>query len=347
MLTIVTIAMFFLLSGAILGFFGILLQKRKIITQLKEEIKKLELYREFAMTEKEWQDRIDYLKYEYNDRCKDEAVLDQMISQESKTLTQIQESIKALDGEYTSRVANLENQYGLVVDGFQAKCDLAKEQIKQENKQFLTDQSDALLKDMADITEYFKDKIQACIIEYEKYQNTFEEAKKNANLALAAALAQQKEQDAIDFARIQLLAQDIREIYKLHEIANDLRNPEPLNKVIWKVYYQTPTGEMIKRVLGTSPKCGIYKITHISTGKSYIGQSVDVATRWKQHIKRGLGADPITRNKLYPAMNELGPENFTFALLEECPKEQLSEREKFWISYYQTYDFGYNETIGG
>lgn len=73
----------------------------------------------------------------------------------------------------------------------------------------------------------------------------------------------------------------------------------------------------------------------------------NIADRWIQHVKRGLGAEPTTRNKLYPAMTEAGPENFTFELLEECPREQLNKREKFWIEYYHGQDFGYNETAGG
>jgi predicted GIY-YIG superfamily endonuclease len=59
---------------------------------------------------------------------------------------------------------------------------------------------------------------------------------------------------------------------------------------------------MIGRVLGTGVKTGIYKITCLENGKCYVGQAVDAASRWKQHIKRGLGAEAPTRNKLYPAM---------------------------------------------
>ena len=74
----------------------------------------------------------------------------------------------------------------------------------------------------------------------------------------------------------------------------------------------------------------------------YVGQSVGVAERWRQHIKRGLGAEPATRNKLYPAMEEFGVENFTFELLEECPKDKLDEREIFWQQFYHARDFGYS-----
>lgn len=68
----------------------------------------------------------------------------------------------------------------------------------------------------------------------------------------------------------------------------------------------------------------------------------DVAERWKQHIKRGIGADPPTQNKLYPAMLEVGIENFTFELIEECAPAQLTEREKFYIDFYKAQEFGYS-----
>mgnify|MGYP003295779629 CR=1 FL=1 len=113
----------------------------------------------------------------------------------------------------------------------------------------------------------------------------------------------------------------------LKNVAPYLRDKEPLNKVIWKVYYEKPTADMVGRVVGSGIHTGIYKITDIESGKCYVGQAANIADRWKQHIKRGLGAETPTRNKLYPAMNSIGPENFTFEIIEECPKEELSNRE--------------------
>ena len=59
---------------------------------------------------------------------------------------------------------------------------------------------------------------------------------------------------------------------------------------------------------------GIYKITDLVTGKSYIGQSVDIKERLKTHIKTGLSSS-ISTNKLYQAMKKDGVENFTFEIL--------------------------------
>ena len=46
-------------------------------------------------------------------------------------------------------------------------------------------------------------------------------------------------------------------------------------------------------------------------------------------------------------MQKYGVWSFAFELIEQCPKEQLNEREKFYISLYQTDKFGYNMTQGG
>lgn len=145
-----------------------------------------------------------------------------------------------------------------------------------------------------------------------------------------------------NFYRIQLSEIDIDEIEKLRSVEPYLRDKEPLNKVIWKVYYEKPTNDLIGRVIGSGTHTGIYKITHINSQKCYVGQAANLGDRWKQHIKRGVGADAPTRNKLYPAMRELGPENFTFEVIEECDRSLLDSREDYWQEYFKAKEFGYS-----
>lgn len=45
-------------------------------------------------------------------------------------------------------------------------------------------------------------------------------------------------------------------------------------------------------------------------------------------------------------MQKDGVWNFTFELLEECPKELLNEKERFWIEMYQSNKFGLNTMKG-
>ena len=66
----------------------------------------------------------------------------------------------------------------------------------------------------------------------------------------------------------------------------------------------------------------------------------------KQHIKCGLGIEASATNKLYNSMQKDGVWNFSFELLEECPREKLNEAEKRWIEIYRSNDLGYNLTKG-
>lgn len=163
--------------------------------------------------------------------------------------------------------------------------------------------------------------------------------------AIAAAEAAKREEEKrlnIDFYRCMLTPIDIEEIAAIRSVAHLLRDPEPINKVIWKVYYEKPYTDLIGRVIGSGIHCGIYKITNIENQKCYIGQAANLAERFRQHIKRGIGAEPATRNKLYPAMQEIGVENFTFEVIEECERSLLDEREDYWQDFYKAKEFGYS-----
>lgn len=163
---------------------------------------------------------------------------------------------------------------------------------------------------------------------------------------VAAAVEASKRQEAMEtqqnFYRIQLSDIDLAEIEKLREVELYMRNKEAVNKVIWKVFYEKPTTDLIGRVIGTGSQTGIYKITNIQNQKCYVGQAVNLGERWKQHIKKGLGADAPTRNKLYPVMKEIGPENFTFEVVEICDRTQLDSREDYWQEYFKAKEFGYS-----
>ena len=160
--------------------------------------------------------------------------------------------------------------------------------------------------------------------------------------AVAAAKRAEEMKDNLAFYRIQLSQDDIKEIELLRSVEPYLRDKEPLNKVIWKCYYEKPTTDMIGRVVGSGVQTGIYKLTEIETGKCYVGQAANIADRWKQHIKRGVGAETPTRNKLYPAMIAAGPENFTFEVVEICDRTALDAREDYWQDYFKAKEFGYS-----
>ena len=199
----------------------------------------------------------------------------------------------------------------------------------------------------------YQDNIQDFEVEYQKTVTELMEQYKllEGNVALmratndaavAAAKRAEEMKNQQDYYRIQLTAADLHEIELLRQVEPYLRDKEPLNKVIWKCYYEKPTTDLLGRVIGAGVHTGIYKITEIESGKCYVGQAANIADRWKQHIKRGVGAETPTRNKLYPAMIAAGPENFTFEVVELCDRQLLDEREDYWQDYFKAKEFGYS-----
>ncbi len=89
--------------------------------------------------------------------------------------------------------------------------------------------------------------------------------------------------------------------------------------------------------------CGIYCITHKETGKQYCGQSVDCFERWKQHSTPKKASAGIKG-----AIMKYGVGEFSFAILEECKREELNERECWWIATLGCMaPAGFNLTSGG
>ena len=265
------------------------------------------------------------LKSEYS------ALIDKTLAQEQhikKIQQQAEDSANAIY-EKSFELAN--ERMSAAAEKMSAEYEEARQKAEQEYIELMACQSATLVKEL-DATN--------TAIKNAELQLAGLTAKVSA--AVAAAKRQEEMETAQDFYRLNLPDIDIEEIVKLREVTVLLRDSEPLNKVIWKVYYEKPYTDLIGRVVGTGVHTGIYKITNIKSQKCYVGQAADIASRWKQHIKRGIGAEAPTRNKLYPAMLEHGVENFTFEIVEECSRAQLNEREDYWQDYFGAKEFGYS-----
>lgn len=90
---------------------------------------------------------------------------------------------------------------------------------------------------------------------------------------------------------------------------------------------------------------GIYRIVNIQNGYSYIGQSTDLVRRFFDHIYI-KSITPKTQ-AIDRAIVEYGIANFTFQILELCKPEDLDYKEDYYIKFFQSVDFGYNEVYGG
>lgn len=88
---------------------------------------------------------------------------------------------------------------------------------------------------------------------------------------------------------------------------------------------------------------GIYKFTNKINKKVYIGKSINIQRRYREHINLKPGNDVF-----HAALIKYGIENFNFEVIEECGIEELNEKEKYYICYFNSLiPNGYNVSTGG
>ena len=272
----------------------------------------------------ETQDNIRVVKSEYID-------LQKQYKQLLKEKDELLADLHSKELEFKTLESGLQDRLSVAADNMGKKY---QKDIEDYEKQYQSVMND-LAKEYQNIVKNEQEKIQLL---QNEYNDLYE---KNA-AAVEANKRKQEIEDNDKFYKLNLLDIDLQEIKKLREVSKYLRDTEPLNKVIWKVYYEKPYTDLIGRVVGSAPTTGIYKITNLKNGMCYVGQAVNIADRFKQHIKRGIGAETPTRNKLYPAMAEYGVENFSFEIIEKCSRDKLNEKEDFWQDYFKANEFGYS-----
>ena len=162
-----------------------------------------------------------------------------------------------------------------------------------------------------------------------------------------AILRQRAIEEQQDFYRVCLAPEVSNDVDWLNSIRKNLKKPEIIDKIIYDNYISKPVLEMVKRVLQNESFPGIYKITNTKTGEMYIGRSSDIRNRWQQHCKTVFNCGTIASSLLHTKMKQYGIENFTFEVVERVDKEYLSEREKFYVDFYQTKEYGMNQKKGG
>lgn len=235
-----------------------------------------------------------------------------------------QEELKRLENTIA---ATSQAQKALVNQAFESYCDTLDQAYEQADN------------DYQDKIDNLKN---AVCIEQEKL-NSIAQTRAAAQQAL---LKEHEIKENKDAYRLIPSNSDLDDIQALERVKKSLHKPRILSMLIWQTYWQPLAKNKFPIILQEKTKCGIYKITDILTNACYIGQSVDIYKRWNDHCKCGLGIDTPPGNKLYKAMQEDGLENFTFELLEECSREDLDAKERYFIQLYQAKEFGFNGNEG-
>lgn len=91
----------------------------------------------------------------------------------------------------------------------------------------------------------------------------------------------------------------------------------------------------------------IYLITNDVNSKVYVGQTIQTLNkRFNGHCCYSK-SDRSINMYIKRAIHKYGRDKFHIQLIEECPVNILDEREKYWINFYNSYNTGYNLTLGG
>jgi group I intron endonuclease len=87
----------------------------------------------------------------------------------------------------------------------------------------------------------------------------------------------------------------------------------------------------------------IYCISNLTTGKKYIGQTVEkLQRRVVRHFRT------INETKINRAIQKYSKYDFVYGIVEEVDdKNLLDEREQYWIKFYNTVENGFNIKEGG
>jgi len=282
--------------------------------------------------------------------------LDTKVLDQNRKAREDVDKIQAMLDEKQARKTELDLSISVLEGDFERKQNLLNEKLQEKEKTMTAELVEIakkeaiakielveieLHKTMTDFAELKKTKIEEFDYFKEVTQESIRNFKSLEAAAIAARMREYEELNKETFYCIQLEEIDLVEIKEILGVVELFRNTVPIRKAIFDIYYRKPLKDLTQRLTLGHKISGVYKITHIESGKCYIGQSVDISNRWLQHCKRGFGVDAVTNNKLYPEMYKHGIHSFKYEIVEEVEKAKLSEREKYWSDYFGAQVFGY------
>lgn len=300
--------------------------------QISEEINSLSRQREFHIIE-------------INELLQAKQVIEVELKNKQEQMLDLTNNIDALSSSSKATARASFEQY---CDSLDAEYTLKEQEFDADLEnldKLYADQHDTLLREMSENTARANEQKEQLNRDLDIIRRELEKIRATRAATMDAQLREQEIKDKATFYTIQLNEADKRDVAYLQSIEYNLREARPLRMLIWTTFYRDKVNDLAARV-GAVGATGIYKITHIDSGISYVGQARDIKERWVTHIKCSLGIDTPVTSQLYAFTREKGIDNFTFEILEKCSANELNEKEKFYIDLYQTYDYGLNKTRG-
>ncbi len=293
--------------------------------------------------------RIKVIRIQRNEQIQKKQQLENQIKQKQIQVISLSERQHSLKEKLTQAQNKLTETFKEQDRIFQEQTQIIKKRV-QEYKQLVDKSANCYIDEVekryeaADAAHV--QKMASIKAEQDEAAAALNNLKETRKIAYERVLKQQEVKDNKDNYRLMPYYQDLHDVHILENIKPNLNKQRILSMLIWQSVWQPIAKKQFPIILQDKTKTGIYRITNIQTDECYIGQAVDVYKRWCQHCKAGLGIDTPAGNKLYKAIQKYGLQNFTFELICECPKEQLNEKENYFIELYQSNLYGYNGNIG-
>lgn len=280
---------------------------------------------------------------------KENVTLGYTIEGKKQEVNSINQILQQKEQHYTKLISKINTLKEESNKYYNQQKDIVEEQLKvfkENSSKAAENYFQQLEKSYENADAAYKQKIASLKEEQTKAAADLKSLKEMRQAAYQTLLKQQEVKQNKDNYRLLPSTTDLQDIHSLERIKQSLHKPRVLSMLIWQSFWQPLAKKQFPIILQAKTKIGIYKITNLQTNQAYIGQSVDVYKRFCQHCKAGLGIDTPVGNKLYKAIQEYGLQNFTFELICECSKQELNEKEQYFIELYQADLFGYNSQKG-
>ena len=300
----------------------------------------------FLLHKKQVVDTIEKVKFENELR----EIQNEIIRNEDN-LNELLEDIEVAENKY-------KKLYNEELNNINTTIENTKKQQEEQLSSYLREKKSNVEIAIQNMEQTYEEKKNALDNEYKDYETTIcaqisdymnklNDQQQLYESILGPLKQYEKDQQEKLFYTIQVPEEYREDINYLLTVVNaQVKHPDIISKLVWAEYIKPYMDDMIKRV-GIKDDAGIYKITNINSGKSYVGKSTNVKKRLQDHIKSSVGISSIADQFVHHEILKTGLWNWTFEIITYCDKDKLSELEKYYINFFKTQEFGYNRKEGG
>lgn len=349
MIYFLIVLMCFLIIGLIIN---IIIGKGKQ-TKIKDDNDHLKhLLNIYTADEKDYKEEIAILKKNLNDAFESEKKWRERFDGRGDKINELKEKLaaaeksKAVGQVQEDRLAQLETQvaaYNKQIEDLQETVVHRQEELKgfDQDREAAIQELNGLNKEYVDVQEMVKNMMDIrSDLQAELDQLTASVAEmKSVHSLVVDRLNEHKIKGGWEpflSPHEQRLIELIDEVVSMYpDLASDL------NTIKWKKIW-LPKVQGIVGQEKLDGKMGIYRLVlKEDEGVCYIGQAVNIKERWYQHIRKMLGVDNRGNEKLYKYSD---PGLFVWEVVEEVKdRGKLDERERYWIEFYGSKEWGLNK----